>query len=133
MPDHRDPDPQSLPPEAPDPDAGGGSPGSEPGEPKNGARLQDRFEPTGASWPSPLGDSWAACDHDRKRDVLLTLLPRSLTESEWVLRQVAAEVDILSHLKEESIVRVLDLVTEDEGAAYRVEEFVGGENLTTLL
>ena len=105
----------------------------EPGEkPKDYEVLFDRFQKKGPSWSSLLGKSWPAYDRDAKLNVQITLLPRALTRSEWVRKKMAEEVDVISTLRDESIVKVLDFFTDEEDA-YLIEEFVEGEDLATLM
>jgi len=95
--------------------------------------LLDRFEVKGSAWSSALGESWRAHDHELNRDVLLTRLPPELTGSEAIRKQLAAEVDTLTHLKDEAIVRIFDFIVRGRAEAILVEEFVDGEDLGTFM
>ncbi len=94
--------------------------------------LFDRFQKKGPFWTSLLGKSWPAYDRDAKLNVQITLLPRALTRNEWVRKRMAEEVDVISTLRDKSIVKVLDFFTDAEDA-FLIEEFVDGEDLATLM
>ena len=98
----------------------------------DGNSLFGRFEKTGPSWTNMLGESWPAHDIETGSDVVITRLPRDLTDSEWVLNQLDAEVEILRHLRDEAIVGVLEFIRDEQGA-FLVEEAFEGEDLATFL